>query len=498
MEMMTFAHVFEKSVSQNSCTVVSVLNEVFSQLKEVMPDLRKVYMRQDNASCYHSTQTIISAPQVAKCNGVELSRIDFSDPQGGKGSCDRKAATIKSHMARYLNAGHDIETAFQMKEAIDSSGGVQGVSTAICGPPTNTLKKFKKWDKISYINNIQFSKTGLRVWRAYNIGPGNELRWKKFDIPGKDDFPTTACNFGSNAKFVPVKSKKQHRQESAVCKAASSSDSESSSSESTDPNTMATSKEPRLFACPDKGCTKSFVKYSSLQIHMESGKHKRRLEYETLYDKAIKEYATKLETGTSKVPLIHHEVTSSPTPTSSALTMGWALKSASKRKRFSKKQKDYLNTKFMIGETTGNKADPADVSREMRTAQGTNGACLFSSNEYLSTQQIRSYFSRMAAKRSTSALVESDESESDDDEHDFESELQHEINNHVLGEISVQHSHPIMHDSHNICEMVMTSKIYSLSVTKLKSICEDFGLDTSDVTVWRKKPFVELVTNQRL
>ena len=44
--------------------------------------------------------------------------IDFSDPQGGKRSCDRKAATIKSHMRTHLNSGHDIETASQMMMAI--------------------------------------------------------------------------------------------------------------------------------------------------------------------------------------------------------------------------------------------------------------------------------------------------------------------------------------------------------------------------------------------
>ena len=30
-------------------------------------------------------------------------RFDFSDPQGGKGSCDGKASTIKGHMRTHLN-----------------------------------------------------------------------------------------------------------------------------------------------------------------------------------------------------------------------------------------------------------------------------------------------------------------------------------------------------------------------------------------------------------
>ena len=42
---------------------------------------------------------------------------------------------IKSYMAIHLNSGHDIETAAQMKEAIESCGGVHGVSVKVCSPP---------------------------------------------------------------------------------------------------------------------------------------------------------------------------------------------------------------------------------------------------------------------------------------------------------------------------------------------------------------------------
>ena len=43
--------------------------------------------------------------------GIHVKRVDFSDPQGGKGPCDRKAATIKAHVRRYINEGHDVLTA---------------------------------------------------------------------------------------------------------------------------------------------------------------------------------------------------------------------------------------------------------------------------------------------------------------------------------------------------------------------------------------------------
>ena len=60
--------------------------------------------------------------------GVKLERSEFSDPQGGKGEADRQAATIKGYINVYLNEGHDVNNAAQMKEAVESNGGIPGVS----------------------------------------------------------------------------------------------------------------------------------------------------------------------------------------------------------------------------------------------------------------------------------------------------------------------------------------------------------------------------------
>ena len=47
----------------------------------------------------------------------------------------------------------------------------------------------------------------------------------------------------------------------------------------------------------------------------------------------------------------------------------------------------------------GNKADPVQVSIDMRCARDELGKRLFSASECLQTQQIRSFFSRLAAAR---------------------------------------------------------------------------------------------------
>ena len=58
-------------------------------------------------------------------------RYDFSDPQAGKDDCDGRITSVKSHMRRYINEGHDIKSAGDMKAAIDSSGGVKGGQAAV-------------------------------------------------------------------------------------------------------------------------------------------------------------------------------------------------------------------------------------------------------------------------------------------------------------------------------------------------------------------------------
>ena len=81
------------------------------------------------------------------------------------------------------------------------------------------------------------------------------------------------------------------------------------------------------------------------------------------------------------------------------LPKGWALKSSRKPVRFNETQKQFLTEKFEIGEETGNKEDHAKVCREMRLKKDMHGLKVFSTEECLTTQQIASFFSRLASKK---------------------------------------------------------------------------------------------------
>ena len=76
---------------------------------------------------------------------------------------------MKNHIKSYLNAGNDIETAEQMKRAIESNGGIPGVYVSLCDTqPGSDLKV--QWDGVSFMNNVEYKFNGIKVWRAYDIG----------------------------------------------------------------------------------------------------------------------------------------------------------------------------------------------------------------------------------------------------------------------------------------------------------------------------------------
>ena len=135
-QMLTIAHIFQ-TCSQDSCAVLAVMVDVIKELKTIIPGLKKVSFRQNNAGCCHCGTTIVCASTLGAELGVTIKPLDFSDPQGGKGACDRQAASIKSHMHIYLNSRHDIETPEKMTDAIRSSGGVPSVSVTLCDSITS-------------------------------------------------------------------------------------------------------------------------------------------------------------------------------------------------------------------------------------------------------------------------------------------------------------------------------------------------------------------------
>ncbi|KAI8490860.1 hypothetical protein Bbelb_312790 [Branchiostoma belcheri] len=467
---------------KDSNAVVSVLEHTVQQLKAELPALKSVYVRSDNAGCYHNTLILQAAKHISEATGVTIRRVDYCDPQGGKGSCDRKAATVKSHIKSWINEGHNVETADEFKTAVESHGGIPGVKVFLCEVDTEETVTSIKLDGISKLNNFEFTEAGLRVWRAYNIGEGNLIPGSRFPAVKPPTLKIVSQPSNPGSAFRPMKS----RQKKLHVQQGEESDSDGETGLSTEQQGCGS-----IFPCPEDSCIRVYKTFKGLEEHIAVGKHRRRLERETLLDKAKLKYAERLEQGPSAVPHVEPSLQLEAKRNTPCPQQGWALRSPKKPVRFTIKQKTYLDRQFLLGETTGKKLDPVTVSREMRKACDSQDQRLFRVTEFLTSQQVSSYFSRLAAKRRKTA-ADADAEDEQQDPAELES-IHSALQTHVMKEVQLQH--PVLYDTYNLCDMAKRGELYELGMPSLKIICDHFDIDVSTITDRRRKSaFVAKVT----
>ena len=152
--------------------------------------------------------------------------------------------------------------------------------------------------------------------------------------------------------------------------------------------------------------------------------------------------------------------------------------------------RNYLQEKFDIGNTTGHKSDPVQVSVDTRCARDEQGRRLFIAN-CLQAQQIRSFFSRLAAAKranvqNPTALKEKDiqDLESDFEAEQYETEIQ-QLRQDVAAEVAERH--PIYYERFNLCDLGRQNKLTKFNIDMLVRICEHFELSIANVPRKRKK-----------
>ena len=105
-----------------------------------------------------------------------------------------------------------METASQMVEAMQSSGGVPGLNVSLCDhvvPPS--LAGQVKRDGVSTVANVEYGNTYIRVWKAYRIGPGKKIPLSKINIPANFQIARLSAVTSDNKlcdQFSAVKSRK--------------------------------------------------------------------------------------------------------------------------------------------------------------------------------------------------------------------------------------------------------------------------------------------------
>lgn len=254
--------------------------------------------------------------------------------------------------------------------------------------------------------------------------------------------------------------------------------------ENTNEDPMKDENSDDLFSCPEEGCVCTFQRYYNLEHHLSAGKCKLLEKRNTLLDKANILNVEKLSEGsiTSSQPSMSSSV--DVTSNNCVLTEGWALKASKKFSRFNNNQKQYLDDKFILVQETGCKADPENVAQDMRHARNKKGERRFTVDEFLTPQQIKYYFSRKAAKQKKIVA----------DEVAMEDEAAYSsARESILQECQLKH--PITYDTYNICQLHATDRLKKLNFQLLRCICDYFHFDVSQLSLRRKKPYLDLISD---
>ena len=466
-----FVHLFEHC-KQDWFAVALIIESLLKTVKTEQPFITEAFLRSDNGACYHNAPLLFALPAIGSRTRIKIRRYDFSEPQAGKDICDRKIAPMKAHMRRYVNEKHDVVTAADMKEALESHGGITGCRAAVAEVNTaNETGGTNKLKGISKLNNFEFTEAGIRVWCAYQIGPGSLMTYEGKTAQGETGM-TLLQPFGASPQRRNVGS---------------------------GPHSYI-SREPRneVFFCDAPGCVLTFRNENEAQDHMDTGTHQLVLERETVYDTIRRKWAQHVTGIASRSA----ESSKSARPPDSNLSscsddnlsvQGWALKGRKTAAKTSEKVKEFLITKFKEGVLGRKKANPVEVSVEMQDAKDSKGLALFSPEEWKTSRQISSFFSRLSAlqksKEAHPVTVGEEENLTDDDVstwegHSFEQNLRYEVYE------AVDLQHPLSFEDRDICKIAKGGKLKNLKVVELKNICKKFALTTVG-NQQRKRPYID-------
>ena len=136
--------------------------------------------------------------------------------------------------------------------------------------------------------------------------------------------------------------------------------------------------QSEIYSCQETGCVLTFKTQAEADNHMDT-------DCESTYDRVRRKWAG-ITTGVTFAPDVPS--TSSQGEDSGSAVRGydlrplrWALKITKRPTRMTDNVKTFLMKKFEEGTRTGNKADPVQVAREMKTLRNENGELTFKPEE---------------------------------------------------------------------------------------------------------------------
>ena len=150
--------------------VLSINKEVLKEFVKSQPQIKKIYMKSDNAGCYHNSQSPEALFNIFKKYGLTLQIYDFNEPAQGKDQCDRESATAKSYIHNYVDNGHDLLNADDVFSVLYYGSGIQDPEVCVVEIDSSvaTLTGAKIPSFQNYLS-IKSEDKGMVLWRYFNV-----------------------------------------------------------------------------------------------------------------------------------------------------------------------------------------------------------------------------------------------------------------------------------------------------------------------------------------
>ena len=319
-------------------------------------------------------------------------------------------------------------TASDMHQALQTRQ-VKGTTAVVCEIERSQSIKVDRISNFSAFHNFSYGAGGVRISKAYEIGPGKLIpRWQ-LNFQGQG--PILVNEVSAQGFFAVT----PRRMKLSMCEIQDSE------------------KESALFECKEPGCSYVFTTFEELlKIIFRSYLEDTFRVFQRIRKACTIDYAE---------------------------ASGWALQKPRRgRTRFSEKVKSYLTARFDVG----TKSNPSQVATDMRTTRNADDSRKFSGDEWLTKGQVQSFFSRLSAISRKTGVTRAENVESDDEGdlqlHEEMACLIDERRDKEIEDIfnGMGVMHPIMYDGYDICEQTKQEGLSKSNVKTLKYICENFEL----------------------
>lgn len=86
---------------------------------------------------------------------ITVKEFNFSEVQSSKDICDARTISCRLHILNYVNEAHDVTDVFQIKNALESQGGVFNTNVSIID--VSMEKQLKLSGQLKGCSVMQFS-----------------------------------------------------------------------------------------------------------------------------------------------------------------------------------------------------------------------------------------------------------------------------------------------------------------------------------------------------